>query len=252
MKKENKNMALKILFFFLAAGILTSSVFAQSGGGKNSPKDVKIFVEYKLAKDNQLNNDNISVSVNNRTVTLTGTVPTIYERNKAAEEARNAAGNYNVTNNLTIEQANIPAKKVVESVLNKIHGNAFYGVFDWVNAKDANGVVTLTGWVHLPWYKDWFQKEAEKVVGVRVIKNDIQETFGPGEIGYRAARLIYSDPMYQGLQYSTNPPVHIIVNNGSIILEGNVGSNSESGWIENLLRFNTNAVNVNNYLGIRS
>ena len=251
MKKIIKNMALKILCFILAAGLTAVPALAQSSQ-KPSDKNVKIFVEYKFAKDNLLNNANIDVNVSNKTVTISGTVPTIYDRNKAGKEAADAAENFAVVNNLKISGSNVPAQKIVENVLNRIHSNAFYGIFDWVNAQDTNGVVTLTGWVHIPWYKDWFQQEAEKVVGVKEIKNNIQNTFGPGSIGYRAARLIYSDPMYYGMQYMADPPIHIIVNNGSIILEGRVNSDSQSGWVEDLLRFNTDAVNVNNNLAIRS
>ncbi|MCL5030491.1 MAG: BON domain-containing protein [Bacteroidetes bacterium] len=252
MNTKNKNIAKGILYFALIIGFIISPAFAQSGVNKNSDKTVKILVEYKLVKDNQLDNENINVIVKNKTVTLTGNVQSISERNEAGKDAASACHDYTIANNLKISDSNIPSEKIVKNVLERIHNNAFYGIFDWVNARDTDGVVTLTGWVHVPWYKEWFQKEAEKVAGVKEIKNEIQSTFGPGSIGYRAARLIYSDPMYEGMQYMSNPPIHIIVNNGSIILEGKVYSDSESGWLETLLRFNTDAFDVNNNLVIRS
>ncbi len=252
MEKIIKNIALEILYFFLAAGLVASPALAQSSSKKPSDSNVKIVVEYKLVKDGLLNNDNLNVNINNNTITLTGYVPTIHARNEAVKDVRDAAGNYAVVNNIKIYEYQIPDSLVVKKVLSKIHNNAFYGVFDWVTASDTNGVLTLTGWVHYPWYKEWFQKDAENVVGVKKIVNNIKNTFGPGEIGYRAARLIYSDPMYQGMQYLSNPPVHIIVNNGSIILKGQVSSSGESGYIDYLVRFNTGAVRVNNDLAIRS
>ncbi len=250
MKTQIKNIVLKIAFPFLAAGLIITPLIAQNGTNNSSAKNVKIFVEYKLAKDNIL--DNISVNIKNNTILLTGAVPTISERNKAYKDAQSEAGGYTILNKLKISEVNIPSKEIVKNVLDRIRNNAFYGVFDWVDASDSNGIVYLTGWVHVPWYKEWYQKEAEKVAGVKEIKNEIQNTFGPGLIGYKAERLIYNDPSYEGMQYMANPPIHIIVNNDSIILEGKVRSDSESGWIETLLRFNTDAFNVNNYLAVRS
>jgi len=90
----------------------------------------------------------------------------------------------------------------------------------------------------------------EKVPGVKSIVNKIQSTFGPGELGYRAARLIYNDPMFWGLQYSSDPPIHIIVNNGSIFLFGNVYSAVEKSWAENVIRFQTDAISVENDLKV--
>ena len=115
-----------------------------------------------------------------------------------------------------------------------------------------NGVLTLSGYVHLPWFKNTFQKEAEKVPGIVEIKNEIKKTFGPGRIGIMAARLVYNDPAFQGYAFSENPPVHIIVNNGSVLLFGKVNSEVESSMAANLIRFKTDAFDVINNLSINS
>ena len=120
-----------------------------------------------------------------------------------------------------------------------------------INASCDSGVVTLKGWVHLPWLKTQFQNEVAKISGVESINNQIKNTFGPGEIGIRAARLIYNDPMFWGMQYFANPPIHIIVNNSSVILEGNVNSQVQSSWAENLVRFHTDAFSVENDLKVQ-
>jgi len=252
MKKVIKNIVILSIFIFFSGGLFIYTTFAQNNDSKNTPKDVKVFVEYKILKDNDLKDADINVRVNDPSVILSGSVPTIYERNLASNDASTESKGYSIQNNLVIAESKIPSDKVIKNVLYKIYNNAFYSVFDWINAVDSNGTVTLTGWVHYPWYKEWFQKEAEKVPGVRKINNQIQDTFGPGSIGYRAARLIYSQPEYEGMQFMSNPPVHIIVINDSIILEGQVNTDAESGVIKNLLEFYTGAFHVTNNLQIRS
>ncbi len=252
MKPKHKNIISNIIYFFLISGFIFTPLYAQSLSTKSKSKNIKIFIEYKLAKDKLLDNNNIEINISDKTVTLSGSVQSISERNEALKDAKNEAQGYNISNELKITETKITSEEIVKNVLDRIRNNAFYGIFDWVDASDSNGVVYLTGWVHVPWYKEWFQKEVEKVAGVQEIKNEIHYTFGPGEVGYRAARLIYSDPSYEGMQYMANPPIHIIVNNGSIILEGKARSDSESGWIETLLKFNTNAFDVRNNLAVKS
>ena len=205
-----------------------------------------------ILKDKELNHSNINVDVRNDSILLTGKVPNLYERGLAEKDAADESHGYKIKNKLQISEANIPEKVTVKNVLDGIYRNGFYGIFDWVDASDTNGVVTLTGWVHDPWLKDRFQKDAEKVAGVRKINNDIHNTFGPGSIGYRAAWLIYSQPEYEGSQFMVNPPIHIIVNGDSIILKGHVYNKGEGGWIKNLLEFRTGAFDVNDNLEVKS
>ncbi len=252
MKKVIGNIGLKIIFFFLATWLLVPSAFAQNNSGNTAAKDVKVYVQYKILKDDNLNHSNINVEVRNNSVLLNGTVPNLYERALAGKDAADESHGYKIKNNLQVAKSNTPSKEVVKNVLNKIYRNGFYGIFDWVNAKDTNGVVTLTGWVHDPWLREWFQKDAEKVAGVKQIKNEIQNDYGPGYIGYRAAWLIYSQPEYQDSQFMSNPPVHIIVNGDSIILKGRVYNKNEGAWLQNLLEFRTGAFSVRNNLGVKS
>ena len=239
--KTTVESIIKNLFLLL----LSIGLFAQNDGQVMSKNNLKIFVQYKLIKKNLLTNDNIQVDVTGNQIILSGTVPTLYDKNEAEEEAHSVDENY------IVERPDIADSVLTKTVLDKIQSNLFYGVFDWINASSDNGVVTLKGWVHLPWLKTQFQNEVAKISGVESINNEIKNTFGPGEIGIRAARLIYNDPMFWGMQYFANPPIHIIVNNGSVILEGNVNSQVQSSWAENLVRFRTDAFSVENDLKVQ-
>ena len=158
--------------------------------------------------------------------------------------------NYAIVNNIGIESNSVEDSVLTKNILSKIHSNIFYGVFDWLTVSSDSGVVTLGGWVHLPWLKNQYESEVEKVAGVKSVVNKIRYTFGPGELGYRAARLIYNDPMFWGRQYSSNPPIHIIVNNGSVFLFGDVNSRVEKRWAETVISFHTDAISVENDLKV--
>ena len=47
-----------------------------------------------------------------------------------------------------------------------------------------------------------------------------------------------------------DPPVHIIVINSKVILEGTVQSEVEKGWASTLLEWNTNAGKIENNLAV--
>ncbi|MCG6915503.1 BON domain-containing protein [bacterium BMS3Abin03] len=251
MKTTVESIIKNLFLLLLSIGLFTTLSFAQNDGQVMSKNNLKIFVQYKLIKKNLLTNDNIQVDVTVNQIILSGTVPTLYDKNEAEVEAHSVDENYIVVNNLTVERPDIADSVLTKTVLDKIQSNLFYGVFDWINASSDNGVVTLKGWVHLPWLKTQFQNEVAKISGVESINNEIKNTFGPGEIGIRAARLIYNDPMFWGMQYFANPPIHIIVNNSSVILEGNVNSQVQSSWAENLVRFHTDAFSVENDLKVQ-
>ncbi len=250
MKTIKKISAKEILPLILMVVIFSGFAYAQSNE-QMSKSNLKIFVQYNLAKSKLLTNDNINVDVEGNQIILNGTVPTLYAKNKATSEAASVDEKYTVVNNLKVETPVVNDQDLTAEVSKKIHSNLFYGVYDWVTVSTNNGVVTLDGWVHLPWLKSQFQTEAEKVLGVKGIDNKIQNTFGPGEIGVRAARLIYNDPMFEGMQYFSDPPIHIIVNNGSVILEGTVNSEVQSSWAANLVRFRTDAFSVENDLKVK-
>lgn len=246
-----KNVFFKIILFGLVY-ILIASSFSFAQENKKSLKTIKIYVQYNLAKDGLLDKNDITVSVDSSKIFLNGMVKTIADKKEAAEDAESVCSDYVVVNNLKISPTNLAPKEIVNDVLNNIYQNTFYGVFDYVNAKFDNGVLTLSGYVHLPWFKNTFQKEAEKVPGIVEVKNEIKKTFGPGRIGIMAARYVYSDPVFQGYAFSVNPPVHIIVNNGSVFLYGKVNSEIESSTAANLIKYRTDAFDVINNLSINS
>lgn len=227
---------------------LSAPAFAQNP--KRSDHKIKIYVEYKLAKDHLITDHNIQVAVANGKITLTGNVPTLYDITLAKKDARSVDNNYAVVDELTAVAPEVPDSIIAHEVMHRIETHDFYTVFDWVTTHSSNGVVTLRGWVNAPWYIRQYQSQAERVVGVRKVVNDLKTAIGSDFLKYRAYRLIYSDPFYQNYALEMNPPVHVIVNGASLILEGNVNTSGDRGYLADLMRFYTDAPVVVDHLQV--
>lgn len=235
---------------FTICAILFSPAIARAGGHTKSNGNVKIFVEYKLAKDGILKGNNIDVAVSHGRIILDGTVATLHAKMKAAKEAGKIAKSYTVVNNLDVSAPFVPDSALAADVLHKVENKAFYTVFDWLTVGVNNGVVTLHGWVDEPWEVHQYAKEASMVTGVTRIVNDLRVEMSMGYLRYRVARMIYRDPFFWQYAMDLNPPVHVVVNNGTVILEGYVDSAGQRGYLGSEVTFRTDAVNVVNNLQV--
>ncbi len=83
METKHQILLKYFLILFLSIGIFTIQSLAQDNGQPFSKSNLKIFIQYKLAKAKLLINDNIKVDINDNKIILSGTVPTIYDKNQA-------------------------------------------------------------------------------------------------------------------------------------------------------------------------
>ena len=102
-----------------------------------------------------------------------------------------------------------------------------FTIFDSVNTQVDNGVVTLTGWVTMPYKKDDIGQRVAKLADVNGVNNKIQvlpvSSFDD-ELRLRIARAIYTNPNFVSFASMVNPPIHVIVARGHVTLEGVVNS----------------------------
>jgi hyperosmotically inducible periplasmic protein len=99
----------------------------------------------------------------------------------------------------------------------------FYGVFDNLAFKYEDGVVTLYGQVSRPTLKKDAARVVERVRGVDQVVNKIEvlplSNFDD-RIRLAVYRAIYRQPGIDRLSFQAVPPIHIIVKNGNVTLEG--------------------------------
>jgi len=129
----------------------------------------------------------------------------------AAANPNNAANDANTVRKIRKELVTLP----------------FYGVFDNLAFKYEEGVVTLYGQVSRPTLKKDAASVVGRLAGVDQVINKIEVLpLSNFDDRIRAAvyRAIYRQPGLDRLSIQAVPPIHIIVKNGNVTLEG-VASN---------------------------
>jgi BON domain-containing protein len=106
----------------------------------------------------------------------------------------------------------------------------FYSVFDNFQYKVDGTKVTLLGQVAKPNLKSDAEKAVKAIPGVTAVDNQLEVLpLSPADDRIRQAtyRAIYSFPSLQRYALRAVPPIHIIVKNGNITLEGSVATQAD-------------------------
>ncbi|HEX9760003.1 MAG TPA: BON domain-containing protein [Candidatus Acidoferrales bacterium] len=106
----------------------------------------------------------------------------------------------------------------------------YYGVFDYMAYRIDGESVVLLGKVTRPTLKADAERVVKGIEGVRSVKNEIEVLPpSPGDDRLRRAlyRSIYGHTNLHRYALRAVPPIHIIVHNGHIALEGVVANETE-------------------------
>ena len=121
-------------------------------------------------------------------------------------------------------------KNLVKEVRHELVMMPFYGVFDNVAFRIDGYVVTLLGQVTRPTLKSEAENRVKTVEGVERVINQIEVLpLSPNDDRIRVdlARAIFNHPVLQQYSLRAVPPIHIIVKNGNVTLEGVVAREME-------------------------
>ena len=125
----------------------------------------------------------------------------------------------------TVSDAQIAAKAGHE-----IRMYSRYSIWDNINLRVNNGNVELVGEVNEPYKKADLGRIVQHVAGVSSITNELKVLpLSPfdNQIRAQVARAIYRDPVLSRYSMQVVPPIHIIVDNGHVSLEGVVNNTME-------------------------
>ena len=176
-------------------------------------------------------------------------VPAIAQNGSPAEQNNNAAQQDN-TNSWSPELG----ANIVKQIRSKLNGLSDYGVFDSLRFAFKGKTIVLKGYASRPTLKSQAEKVLKGIEGVDGVDNQIQVLpNSPNDDRIRAAvyRRIYSQPMMR--KYTSGPvgfgeapsiaraaggitqdppigyhAIHIIVDNGNVILTGVVDNKSDA------------------------
>jgi hyperosmotically inducible protein len=131
-----------------------------------------------------------------------------------------------------VAQDNQPTGAVSQKSIERIYKEVrhelvmlpFYGVFDNLAYKvDPDGTVTLLGQVSRPTLKSDAENVVKHIEGVEKVVNNIEvlpTSINDDQIRRATYRAIYGNEVLSQYQMRAVPPIHIIVKNGHITLEG--------------------------------
>ncbi len=121
--------------------------------------------------------------------------------------------------------------RLAQEVRHQLAMLPYYSVFDNLEFKAEGSTVTLSGQVTRPSLKSDAETVVRRLEGVNKIVNDIQVLpVSPNDDRIRIAvyRAIYSkEPLQIKYGIRAVPPIHIIVSNGNVTLEGVVDSQAD-------------------------
>ena len=154
-------------------------------------------------------------------------------------------------------QANSPVDdaKIKKEVRHELVMLPYYSLFDNLAFSVNNGTVTLMGQVVNPTLKRDAENVVKRIDGVQNVINNI-EVLPPSpmddQIRREEVRAIYGDPALSKYAYGAVPPIHIIVKNGHVTLEGVVDNSTDKNIAEIRAKSVPNVFSVQNNLRIGS
>jgi hyperosmotically inducible protein len=126
------------------------------------------------------------------------------------------------TQNAPLSQKGID--RIVKEVHHELVMLPFYGVFDNLAYKvSPDGTVTLLGQVSRPTLKSDAENVVKRIEGVERVDNQLKVLpVSPNDDRIRRAvyRAIYGNEVLSQYALRAVPPIHIIVENGNVTLEG--------------------------------
>ncbi len=245
-----RNITQLLLFGLTAIAIFSLPALAQNKQASLSDDTIKSIVERRIAKLD-LKGANVTVTVADGVVTLSGAVPTLAAHRQVKETTDGVDDIQQVVDNVTITPSNLGDQAIADEVGKAIRNYALYDIFDWVDGRVVNGVVTLTGYAREPWRKSDYEKRVEDVPGVRQIDNQIEVlplSQSDDAIRAAAARAIYGYPGFERYANRALPPIHIIVKGNKVLLKGFVQTAVEKRIAETQVRTRVLCLGVTNEL----
>ena len=119
---------------------------------------------------------------------------------------------------------------LASKITHEIRMYSRYSIWDNIDIRVTNGNVDLTGQVSQPYKKSDLQKIVGGIPGVKSVTNDLQVlplSNMDDRLRVQIARAIYRDSVLSRYGMQPVPPIHIIVDDGHVTLEGVVSTEME-------------------------
>jgi osmotically-inducible protein OsmY len=219
---------MKKQFLAVAVALLVLlSMTAMAATNRYDPQ-IQQAVSQKIQKAKQLKN--VSSSVEDGIVTLTGPVNLYQDKLDAANKIKKIANVSGVRNDIVVARQSLPDGQLQQKLAKKLAYDRvgyFDNAFNYIAVAVKDGVVTLTGDA----YWDVPRADAMAIVagtpGVKDVINDVKvlpTSNFDDSIRMHTARAIYRDSELGRYAIDPAAPIRIVVDNGHVTLYGTVQS----------------------------
>jgi hyperosmotically inducible protein len=217
----------KIFAVTTLALVVLLSMTAMASTGRYD-QQIQQAVSQKIHESKPL--QNVSSSVEDGIVTLTGTVDLYQDKLDAAKKVKKMANVNGVRNQIMVAGASVPDEQLQQKLAKQLvydRVGYFDNAFNYIAVTVKDGVVTLNGATYWDVPRDSAVAIASRTPGVKDVVDEVKvlpASMFDDSLRIRTARAIYHDSVLS--RYSTDPadPIRIVVDNGHVTLYGKVES----------------------------
>ncbi len=192
----------------------------------------------------------LEIAVNGSEVTLTGRLDSFWLKSEAIRRALEVDGVETVVSEITLPDGS--DESIIDGVSRAVLNYPYYTVFDYLDGRVENGVVTLIGRVTSERDKrDEVFERVAKVRGVQDVRNEIIQmspSTADNRLRNALAAQIFNNIHFQRFASYKNPPFRILVDRSVVILVGYVQGEIERREMENIARQTFGVLRVHNQL----
>lgn len=203
----------------------------------------------ELAGDPRVDSDAITVSVRSRVVTLSGEVPTMFQRQIAQITARSVLGVARVENELTVNAEPREDDDIRQDVLSALASDSSLGMAK-IGVQVDQATITLTGEVQDSNSKLHAERVVGRMRGVRGINNELRvawsRSFSDDALAKRICERLASNAQTRWAAKR----IRVAVKNGVAVLSGRVSRWSERREAERVARLTDGVRSVDNQLAV--
>ena len=182
----------------------------------------------------------VQVAFDRGVVTLTGSVDSLGTKRDAERAAYKAGGVAKVVDNVTVHAEDVTPPQILKEARKEIVTYPFYTIFDNIVLELKGDSLTVSGQVTEPVKKQDIGRFLSYVKGVAQMENNLEvlpTSNYDDQLRLAIARAIYRDSYFIHYADQALPPIHIIVKNGNVTLDGVVANQLDRTKAENDARF---------------
>ena len=240
----HRRLAVAACTVFVAGGLLTGAAPTAARPADRLEREVRD----ALRRERGLRR--LEVATNGSEITLTGRLDTFWLKSEAIRRALDVDGVETVVSEIILPEAS--DRGLVDDVSRAVRRYPHYTVFDYIDGRIEDGVVTLTGRTTSERDKpaEVFERVA-KIRGVQDVRNEIvsiSPSTGDRRLRLAIARQVFSNVHFQRFASFANPPFRIIVERGVVTLVGYVQGEIERRELERIARQTNGVLRVFNRL----